>query len=101
MVMRRLLAWLGLAAGALAFWRWRHRRNAAPPAAAVDPAEELKQKLLDEKVKKLELSDQDKKDLVAFMEEGLTGALPKVERTRLPADPAAAAENAAESEATN
>ncbi len=44
--MRRLLAWLGLAAGALAFWRWRNRHRAAPaPAAAVDPAEELKQKL--------------------------------------------------------
>jgi hypothetical protein len=42
--MRRFLTWLGLAAGALAFWRWRHRRKAAPPAA-VDPAEELKQKL--------------------------------------------------------
>jgi cytochrome c peroxidase len=54
---------------------------------------------LDEKVKKLELSDQDKKDLVAFMEEGLTGSLPKVERTRLPADPAAAAENAVEAAA--
>ena len=43
--MRRLLAWLGLAAGALAFWRWRHGRKAAPPPAAADPAEELKQKL--------------------------------------------------------
>jgi hypothetical protein len=44
--MRRLLAWLGLAAGALAFWRWRHRhRQAAPPPATADPAEELKQKL--------------------------------------------------------
>jgi hypothetical protein len=42
--MRRLLAWLGLAAGALAFWRWRSRHRGAPPAA-VDPAEELKQKL--------------------------------------------------------
>ena len=39
---------------------------------------------LDEKVKKLELTDQDKKDLVAFMEEGLTGELPKVERTGCP-----------------
>lgn len=52
---------------------------------------------LDEKVKKLELSDQDKKDLVAFMAEGLLGDLPKVERTRLPRDPDAAADNAAES----
>ena len=43
--MQRLLAWLGLAAGALAFWRWRHRHRQAPPAASVDPAEELKQKL--------------------------------------------------------
>lgn len=51
---------------------------------------------LDEKIKKLELSDQDKKDLVAFMAEGLLGDLPAVERTRLPADPVAAAENAEE-----
>jgi type VI protein secretion system component VasK len=43
--MRRLLAWLGLAAGALAFWRWRLRRRRAAPPAAVDPAEELKQRL--------------------------------------------------------
>jgi hypothetical protein len=43
--MGRLLAWLGLAAGALAFWRWRLRRRQAAPPAAVDPAEELKQKL--------------------------------------------------------
>jgi cytochrome c peroxidase len=54
---------------------------------------------LDEKVKKLELSDQDKQDLVAFMAEGLTGELPQVERTRLPADPEIAAENAAETRA--
>jgi hypothetical protein len=47
-------------------------------------------------VKKLELTDQDKKDLVAFMAEGLTGELPQVERTRLPADPEIAAENAVE-----
>jgi cytochrome c peroxidase len=51
---------------------------------------------LDEKVKKLELSDQDKKDLVAFMAEGLLGDLPKVERTRLPRDAEAVAENATE-----
>ena len=56
---------------------------------------------LDEKVKKLELSDQDKKDLVAFMAEGLLGTLPKVERTRLPADPEAAAENAVENAAVD
>jgi cytochrome c peroxidase len=49
---------------------------------------------LDEKVKKLELTDQDKADLVAFMEEGLMGELPKVERARLPADSAAEAEAA-------
>ncbi|MCA9258974.1 MAG: c-type cytochrome, partial [Planctomycetales bacterium] len=39
---------------------------------------------LSEKVKKLDLTDQDKADLVAFMKEGLTGAFPKVERGRLP-----------------
>ena len=39
---------------------------------------------LSEKVKKLELSDQDKKDLIAFMAEGLKGALPKIETGRLP-----------------
>ncbi len=39
---------------------------------------------LSEKVKKLELSDQDKQDLVAFMQEALTGQLPKVEQGRLP-----------------
>ena len=41
-------------------------------------------KHLSEKVKKLELSDQDKQDLVAFMEVGLLGEFPKVERGRLP-----------------
>ena len=39
---------------------------------------------LDENVKKLELTDQDKEDLVAFMAEGLLGKLPKVETGRLP-----------------
>jgi cytochrome c peroxidase len=39
---------------------------------------------LSEKVKKLELTDQDKQDLVDFMAEGLLGELPKVERGRLP-----------------
>ncbi len=39
---------------------------------------------LSENVKKLDLSDQDKQDLVAFMAEGLLGTLPKVERGRLP-----------------
>lgn len=38
---------------------------------------------LSEKIKKLELSDQDKKDLVAFME-ACTGEFPKIERERLP-----------------
>ena len=39
---------------------------------------------LDEKVKKLDLTAQDKADLVAFMKDGLTGRLPKVEKGRLP-----------------
>ncbi len=39
---------------------------------------------LSEKVKKLDLTDQDKKDLVAFMAEGLKGAFPAVEAGRLP-----------------
>lgn len=39
---------------------------------------------LDENVKKLDLTDQDKQDLVAFMTEGLLGPLPKVESDRLP-----------------
>ncbi len=39
---------------------------------------------LSEKVKKLELSDQEKQDLVNFMAEGLLGEFPKVERERLP-----------------
>ena len=38
---------------------------------------------LSEKIKKLELSEQDQKDLVAFME-ALTGAFPKVRADRLP-----------------
>ena len=38
---------------------------------------------LSEKMKKLELNDQDKKDLVAFME-ALTGEFPKVRQDRLP-----------------
>ena len=40
---------------------------------------------LDKNMKKLELTDQDKADLVAFMKDGLTGDLPKVEKGRLPA----------------
>lgn len=39
---------------------------------------------LSEKVKKLDLTDEDKADLVAFMKEGLTGTLPHPERGRLP-----------------
>lgn len=39
---------------------------------------------LSDKVKKLELTDQDKSDLVAFMTEGLTSDLPPVEQGRLP-----------------
>ena len=38
---------------------------------------------LSEKIKKLELTDQDKADLVAFMK-ALTGPFPKVETARLP-----------------
>jgi cytochrome c peroxidase len=40
-------------------------------------------KHLSEKIQKLELTEQDKMDLVAFME-ALTGPLPKVETERLP-----------------
>lgn len=39
---------------------------------------------LSDKIKKLDLSDQDKADLVAFMKEGLTGDFPPVEEGRLP-----------------
>jgi cytochrome c peroxidase len=39
---------------------------------------------LSDKVKKLELSDQDKQDLVAFMVEGLTSDFPPIESGRLP-----------------
>jgi cytochrome c peroxidase len=52
---------------------------------------------LSDKIKKLDLTDQDKKDLVAFMKDGLTGELPKVERIRLPFDPQIAQENREES----
>lgn len=51
---------------------------------------------LSEKVKKLDLTDQDKADLVAFMKEGLTGELPKVEEGRLLPDAEAAKEKAEE-----
>lgn len=40
---------------------------------------------LSDKIKKFEATDQDKKDLVAFME-ALTGPLPKIEMKRLPAN---------------
>jgi cytochrome c peroxidase len=39
---------------------------------------------LSDKIKKLELTDQDKADLVAFMKEGLLGTLPEPEQGRLP-----------------
>ncbi|NOZ41223.1 MAG: cytochrome-c peroxidase, partial [Planctomycetes bacterium] len=39
---------------------------------------------LSENVKKLDLTEQDKKDLVAFMAEGLKSEFPKVEEARLP-----------------
>ena len=39
---------------------------------------------LSDKIKKLDLTDQDKADLVAFMKEGLLGSLPQPERGRLP-----------------
>lgn len=40
-------------------------------------------KNLSDKIKKIDLADQEKKDLVAFME-ALTGSFPKVEQARLP-----------------
>lgn len=43
-------------------------------------------KWLSDKVPKLDLSDQEKSDLVAFMKEGLAGSFPKIETQRLPAD---------------
>jgi len=51
---------------------------------------------LSEKVKKLDLTDQDKADLVAFMKEGLTGDFPTVEEDRLLPDAEAAKEKAEE-----
>ena len=41
---------------------------------------------LSKDIRKLDLTDQDKADLVAFMREGLAGALPTVESDRLPTD---------------
>ncbi len=41
-------------------------------------------KFLSEKVKKLNLTDQEKTDLVNFMKEGLTSEFPQVETARLP-----------------
>ena len=46
-------------------------------------------KWLSDKVKKLELTDQEKKDLVAFMKEGLTSDFTVVNEGRLPAEPKA------------
>ena len=43
-----------------------------------------KNKWLSDKMKPLNLTDQEKKDVVAFMTEGLTGDFPKVEVGRLP-----------------
>ena len=45
-----------------------------------------KNKWLSDKMKPLELNDQEKKDLVAFMKEGLTSSFPKVNMERLPED---------------
>jgi cytochrome c peroxidase len=39
---------------------------------------------LSEKIKKLDLTEQDKKDLVEFMKQGATGSFPKIARGRLP-----------------
>ena len=39
---------------------------------------------LSDKVKPLNLTEQEEKDVVAFMKEGLTGPFPKVEENRLP-----------------
>ena len=41
---------------------------------------------LSDKVPKLDLTDQEKADLVAFMKDGLTGSFPKIETGRLPTD---------------
>jgi hypothetical protein len=45
--MRRLLTWLGVAAGALLVFRglFRRRKRTADPEVAPDPADELKRKL--------------------------------------------------------
>lgn len=42
---------------------------------------------LSDEMKPLKLTEQEKKDLVAFMKEGLTGDFPAVERNRLPESP--------------
>ena len=42
---------------------------------------------LSDKMEPLNLTEQEKKDLVAFMKEGLTSEFPAVERERLPQDP--------------
>jgi cytochrome c peroxidase len=51
---------------------------------------------LDEKIKKLELTDQDKQDLVAFMKEGLASELAKVNSGRLLPDAEKAKEESEE-----
>jgi hypothetical protein len=50
--MRRLLTWLGLAAGALVVFRRFRRRK--PEAGAADPAEELRQKLAESRAEEPE-----------------------------------------------
>lgn len=60
--MRRPLTWLGLAVGALAFWRWSLRRRQPEPEpepeqpAAGDPAEELKRKLAESRTDDVEVA---------------------------------------------
>jgi cytochrome c peroxidase len=39
---------------------------------------------LHERIKKIDLTDQEKADLVAFMRDGLTGELPDIPKPRLP-----------------
>jgi cytochrome c peroxidase len=51
---------------------------------------------LDEKIKKLDLTDQDKKDLVAVMKEGLASEFPKVNAGRLLPDAEQAKEKSQE-----
>ena len=39
---------------------------------------------LSDKIKKLDLTDQDKRDLVEFLKQGVMGTFPKVNPSRLP-----------------